>query len=365
MRKLIFFALLGLAGWWAYSHFTTKDDAKATQQKAPPTKVTVAAASRADVPVTLQLAGNVIAYETVPIKARLDSVITQVAFKDGDHVKQGQLLFRLDDRALKAQLGQQQAQLADLRLQYERAKLLIVNKAIAQAALDTAKAAYEAQQAVVESTEVLLSYTTIKSPIEGRAGTINATLGNNVKANDTQPMVTINRVSPIRVQFAIPERYYEQVRAALNHQIPVKATRTTATEEPTGKLEYIDNTIDPATGAFVARAIFANENEVLWPGMFTTLLIELQREEGVLTVPAVAVQGDTGNQFVFRAVDGKAVKTPVEVSRTTKELAIISSGLEEGEKVLVDGLMRVADGSAIEVIAPPAEEPPAEEKTEP
>lgn len=365
MRKLIFFALLGLAAWWAYGHFTAESDARKTPQKSPPVKVTVAPAARADVPVTLQLAGNVIAYETVPIKARLDSVITEVAFKDGDHVKKGQLLFRLDDRALKAQLGQQKATLDDLKLQYDRAKLLIVNKAIAQAALDTAKSAYEAQQAAVDSTQVLLSYTTINAPIEGRAGTINATLGNNVKANDTQPLVTINRVSPIRVQFSIPERYYEQVRDALSRKIPVKALRNGVADAPEGKLEYIDNTIDTTTGAFVARAVFGNENEALWPGMFTTVVIELDRERGVLTVPAVSVQGDTGNNFVYRAQDGKAVKTPVEVARTTKEVAVISKGLEEGDEVLVDGLMRVADGSAIEVPEAPKPQPEETEKAAP
>jgi len=372
MRKLVVIVILGVLVWWAYHHFAAPAD-KPAAPKAPAVKVSVAPAKRANVPLTLQLAGNVIPYETVAVKSRLDSVVTEVAFHDGDHVAQGQVLFKLDDRSLKAQLSQlqatvqkEQAQLADLKLQFERAKLLVVNKAIAQAAYDTANAAYISQQAAVseaqatlDNTKVLLSYTTITAPIEGRAGTINVTLGNNVKANDAQALVTINRVTPIRAQFAIPERYYEQVRTAMAQSIPVKAVRDNAAEQPQGKLEYIDNTIDPTTGAFIARAIFTNEKEALWPGMFVTVTLDLLHEDNVLTVPAVAVQGDTGNNFVFKAMDGKAVKTPVEISRMSGEVAIVTKGLNDGENVLVDGLMRVMDGAVIEIpaAAPPAEKP--------
>jgi len=348
-RKIWLLLVLIIAGGYWYMNYGSNEK-PAASKASPPVKVTLAAAERREVPLALSLAGNVIPYETVSVKARLDSVITQVAFKDGDRVEAGQVLFRLDDRALKAQLGQQKATLADLKLQYDRAELLIVNQAIAQAALDSAKAAYEAQRAVVESTEVLLSYATITAPIDGRAGTINVTLGNNVKANDTVPLVTINQVSPIRVQFAIPERHYEQVRAAMVASVPVHASRQNAVEKPEGKLEYIDNTIDPATGTFIARAVFSNENEALWPGMFTSVVMELAREEG-LTVPSVAIQGDAGKNFVFRAAEGKAVKTPVVVARIAGELAIISEGLSEGEEVLVDGMLRVADGSPIDVPA--------------
>lgn len=369
MRWIIALLVVGLIGWWGYDKFVAADTSKG--KGAPAVLVTAAPVTRQDVPIALSLVGNVIAYETVSIKSRLDSLVTDVRFKDGDYVEQGQVLFMLDDRNINAQLKEQEAnvakeraQLQNLRLQYDRARTLNEKKFVAQAQVDQTKAAYnsqlaviEAAQAAMENTRVLLSYTTIRAPISGRAGTINVTKGNNVKANDTQALVTINQVSPIRAQFAIPERYYEQVKAALTASIPVTASRQGVAGTSQGTLEYIDNTIDPSTGAFTARAIFSNENEALWPGMFATIAIALGREAGALTVPAVAVQGDEGKHFVFKLAEGKAIKTPVDVARTLGETAIISKGLSEGEQVLTDGLLRVTDGAAVEISKPKTEAP--------
>lgn len=368
MKRVIILIVLALAAWWAWGKFFSAD--KVSGPKSAAVNVSVATAARQDVPLNVSLAGNVIAYETVAVKSRLDSQIIEVKFADGDAVQQGQVLFVLDDRTLRAQLkeleagvNKERAQMENFRVQYERARALFEKKIVAQAQLDTAKAAYNAQlasvnatQAGLENTRVLLSYTTITAPISGRAGTINVTRGNNVKANDTQPLVTINRVSPIRVQFAIPERYYAQVKAAMAHEIAVRATQEKA--EPTnGTLEYIDNTIDPSTGTFTARAIFTNEKETLWPGMFVNVSVELGRETGVITVPSLALQGDEGQRFVFKVVDGKAVKTPVETSQANGEVAIITQGVSEGDTVIIDGLLRITDGSAVTVGAP---KPPAQ-----
>ena len=356
---------LAIVAWWGIGKFYGSNDAKGNN-KIPAVKISAAPTTRKDVPLTVSLAGNVIAYETVSIKSRLDSIVTDVKFNDGDNVQQGQVLFLLDDRALKAQLGQleasvnkEKAQLENVRLQYERAKKLIETKSVSQSRVDDSKAAYDSQLAVVkaaqasqENTRVQLTYTTITAPISGRAGTINVTRGNNVKANDTQALVTINQVSPIRAQFAIPERYYEQVKAAMANGIPVRASRQDSAEATQGTLEYIDNTIDPTTGAFTARATFTNEKEALWPGMFVTVTIELGQENGVLTIPSVAVQGDEKSHFVFKVVDGKAVKTPVEITRNTGEVAIVSKGLNENDTVITDGLLRVSDGAAVEIGAP-------------
>jgi|CXWL01.1.fsa_nt_gi multidrug efflux system membrane fusion protein len=362
MKKIIGLVAALLVLWWVVGKFSS-DSKKNTS---PTVKVSLAEVVRRDVPISISLPANVIAYETVAIKSRIDSQITQVKFHDGDMVKQGEELFILDDRSLKAQLKQleaglqkEKAQLENTRMQYERAKNLSTNKFLAQSQLDDAKAAYNSQQAAanaaqanLDNTSVLLSYSTITAPISGRAGTINVTQGNNVKANDPQALVTINRISPIRVQFSIPERYYEKVKSAMTGTVPVIASRQENSEPVQGKLEYIDNTIDPATGSFIARAIFANEQESLWPGMFVTINLELGKETGKITIPTIAVQGDEGNHFVFKMVDNKAVKTPIDISNESGDIAIVSKGLVEGEQVVVDGLLRVTDGALIETAGP-------------
>jgi len=361
MKWIIGLALAIFIGWWAIGKFSG-DNKKDT---IPPIKVSVVEATRNNVPVSISLSGNVIAYETVAIKSRIDSQIIEAKFHDGDAVAKGQVLFVLDDRSLKAQISQleanlqkEKAQLENTRVQYERAKNLISGKFIAQAQLDDTKSAYNAQlalvkaaQASLDNTIIMLSYSTIRSPIDGRAGTINVTPGNNVKANDTQPLVTINQVSPIRVQFAIPERYYERVKSSMEQSVPVKVSRQDSPEAAQGKLEYIDNTIDPTTGSFIARAVFTNEKESLWPGMFVTVAINLGEEKGKVTIPLVAVQGDDNNHFVFRDIENKAVKTPVNIS-TSGNIAIVNKGISEGEKVITDGLLRISDGAAIEIAEP-------------
>lgn len=358
MKWIIGLAVALLILWWGVDKFSS--DSK--KNAAPSVKVSLAEAVRKDVPVSISLPANVIAYETVAIKSRIDSQIVAVKFHDGDIVKQGAELFILDDRSLRAQIKQLEAslqkektQLENARLQYERAKNLIADKFIAQSQLDEAKAAYNSQlatanaaQANLDNTSVLLSYSTINAPISGRVGTINVTQGNNVKANDPQALVTINRVSPIRVQFAIPERYYEKVKIAMEQSVPVRASRQENPEPVQGTLEYIDNTIDPATGSFIARAVFTNEKESLWPGMFVTISLELGKEADKITIPAIAVQGDEGSHFVFKIVDNKAVKTPVDILTKSGDIAIVSKGLVEGEQVVVDGLLRVTDGAGIE-----------------
>ncbi len=359
-KKVVAVVVALLALWWLIGKFTGDNNAK---NNVPAVKISAAAVLRKDVPIAIKLSGNVIAYETVTVKSRIDSLVMEVKFHNGDLVQQGQELFILDDRSLKAQIKQleasvekEKAQLQNTRLQYERSQNLIKNKFISQQQLDDTKAAYDAQlasanaaQANLDNTKIMLSYSTITSPITGRAGTINITQGNNVKANDTPTLVTINQVSPIRAQFAIPERYYDKVKAAIANTIPVTAIREGNKEEIKGRLEYIDNTIDPATGSFIARAIFNNDKEELWPGMFVNISLELGVEKEKLTIPAVAVQGDDGNNFVFKIVDNKAVKTPVKLENKINDTAIIESGLAEGENVITDGLLRVSDGAAVEI----------------
>ncbi len=365
MRLFIFVCVLAIGGWFAKDYLAS---APTNNKEIPAAFVSIAPVVRSDVAQNISLVGNVVAYETVNIKSRIDSQIVDVLFRDGDNATSGHPLFKLDDRALAAQLKQLQAdvqkekaQLENARLQYARARSLIATKAVSQAQLDNAKAAYEAQEAAVtatqaslENTRVQLSYTTINAPISGRAGTINVTRGNNVKANDAQALVVINRVQPIYVQFAIPERYYEAVKTQMAAgKVSVNARRKESGASAEGKLEYIDNAINTATGTFAARATFANQNEALWPGMFVDIRLELGITKGALTVPAVAIQGDESAHFVFRTQEGKAVRTPISLTSIEGETAVIASGINENDNVIVDGLLKVTDGGKVEVSKKP------------
>ncbi len=194
-----------------------------------------------------------------------------------------------------------------------------------------------------------LKFTNIVAPISGRAGTINVTRGNNVKTNDST-LVTINRVMPIFVQMAIPQRYYDVLRGASGGNIAVTAQRSSDGQLiSTGKLEYIDNMIDSSTGTFKARAAFSNTDEQLWPGMFVNILITLGIDQNAAIIPQVALQNGQEGVFVFVAdtTAKKAVKRNVEVLRTQDNKAAIKSGLQAGEKVIIDGLFKLNDGSAI------------------
>lgn len=367
-KKLYIALIAAFVAWKGYGYFASEKPKDASNA----VRVSVASAKRQDVPIELSLVGTVVARETVAVKSRLDSQIVNVLFKDGENVKEGQLLFELDDRTLnsqkkefEAELQKEKAQLVNTRLQYERAQKLVKSNTVAQSRLDETRAAYEAQlaqvgatQASVDSVQVQLSYTKITAPISGRAGTINVTRGNNVKANDTQPLVTINQVSPIRVQFAIPQRYYDKVKTAMSTgELPVSAKRGEAADSVQGTLEYVDNAIDAGNGTFAARANFTNEDEKLWPGMFVSVILQLGINKNVLTIPAVAVQGDADKHFVF-ATDGegkKAVRTPVTILDISGDTAIIENGLGDNATVITDGLMRLTDGAAIEIATPDKE----------
>jgi RND family efflux transporter MFP subunit len=365
-HKKWFYPLVALvAAWWLWSNYYGADGDSG--KGPPPTEVSAAAATRRDVPIQIPLVGTVVARESVVVKSRIDSQIIGVFFKDGDFVKEGQILFELDNRELKAQIKQleaalvkEEAQLVNANRQYERAQKLVKTNVVSQAQVDTARATYEGQLAQVgaakanlDNMNVQLSYTSITAPISGRTGTINVTRGNNVKANDTQPLVTINQISPIRVQFAIPQRYYSQVKNAMtkNNRLSLRAKHAESTNLVEGSLEYIDNNIDTSSGTFAARASFENKDETLWPGMFVSITLDLGVNENALTVPAVAIQGDENSRFVFKVdtTSQKALRTPVEILLNNNEVAVITNGLSEGDMVITDGMLRVTDGGSVKI----------------
>ncbi len=363
--------LAGGAAWW-YTQKPTNQGAPSRGDKPAAAKpasvpVVVVAAARRDVPVSVKLAATVYANATVTVKSRLDSQIVDVHFQDGDKVKQGDLLFTLDNRALKAQRAELQAnlqrdtvQLKNVRQQYDRSKKLIAQGFVTNEKLDQDKTAYEAQEAslaatraTLENIDVQMDYTLVRAPISGRAGTITVTAGNTVKANDTTGLVTINQIDPILVQFSVPQRYYDSVRAAMARgKLGVNATRAETGATLGGNLEYIDNAIDLGTGTFVARARFDNPDEKLWPGMFVDVLLTLDTLKDALVIPAAALQGKDGKQFVYIVNAAKQAEKRTVTSRLLEDSAVIETGLQPGEQVVTDGLLRVSEGTTLEIAVP-------------
>ena len=363
--------LLAAGGGWLWQ--------RTGQAKPPPqaqaVRVVMVMAARRDMPQEVQLVGTVYPNLSVAVKSRLDSQVTEVLFRDGGRVQRGDILFRLDDRSLQAERAQLAAnlqrdtvQLNNAKAQYERSAQLMKQGFVTREKLGQDKTAYEAGSAAVAGTkaaldniEVLLGHTVIHAPITGRTGTIAATAGNNVKTND-QPLVTINQVDPILVQFAVPQRHFDRLKAAMSAgQVQVQASRQEMAEPMNGALDYIDNNIDQSNGSFIARARFDNPDEKLWPGMFVSVRLTLDTIMGALVVPAPAIQGDEGSRFVFIAdpATQKAVKRAVTILPQPGDQAIITGGLQEGEQVITDGLLRVMEGTALEIAAQPKPDNPS------
>lgn len=364
---IVVFGVLLLGGGWLLFSGKGMDKAK---NATPPANVVTAAVEKKDVPLEVKVIGNVVASQTVAVKSRIDSQIMEVRFKDGDEVKKGDVLFVLDPRTLEAQLQQLQSNLArdralleDARLKYQRAKDLKAKGYETTANMDTAKANLEALQAgvavdaaAIESAKVQLGYTTITAPIDGRAGTINLTIGNTVKANDAQPLVTINEIKPIRVQLAVPQNVLNPLRKAMAQDTApdVLAYISNEKEPVRGKLTYIDNQIDAASGTFVARAAFENAEERLWPGMFVNLTVTLGVEKDTLLVPETAIQHGQNGDYLFVIANGKAVKTAVTVLRVQDGQAVIDAKVQAGNNVVTDGALALKDGDEVSVRYPDA-----------
>jgi multidrug efflux system membrane fusion protein len=338
--------------------------------------VVAVAAQRQDMPVEVTAIGTSQASETVVLRSRIDGEIVAVHFKEGDEVKAGEPLFTLDSRALEAQLRQAEANLARDRAQLQNAKRDLDRKIdlsqrefATKMALDLARATHDglsgtakAAEAVIQNLKVQISYTTIRAPIDGRTGALAQTKGNMVRANDTQPLVTINSVRPIKVAFAVPQRFFDDIRKAMaagTLQTLARAAGDGMRAQP-GEVTFIDNQIDATTGTFQLKASFANRTDALWPGMMVTLVVRLGVEPGVLTVPSAAVNAGQQGPFVFVVrADQTTEMRAVKVAREAGDLTVIAEGLAEGEQVVTDGQLRLGDGTLVALRAADAGAPPA------
>jgi len=321
-------------------------------------------------PVRLAQIGTVEPLATVAIRSRIDGQIVEVGFGEGDFVRAQQVLFRLDDRAARAQLAQAEANLLrDQAQAADAARILARNEALAErgfaakATLDTARAAHEALKAAAAANEAqirnlrtLLDYTVVRAPIEGRTGAQEFKLGSNVKANDSA-LVRINQTRPISVSFAVPQTELAAIRAAQARQpLPVRVTvRGTKPVTTEGALSFIDNAVDQATGTITLKATLANRDEALWPGQFVDVSLLVETVPDVVAVPQAAVQIGQAGTFVFVVGPERTVEArPVTVARSVDGTSFVTHGLAKGERVVTDNQLRLAPGSPVSVEDAPA-----------
>jgi len=343
-------------------------DSEAKQGKAevPGVPVIVAAVEKKNMPVRIQAFGNVEPYATVAVKARVDGQIIKVYFKEGQDVRKDEPLFELDPRTFEAQLHQaqanllrDQAQLENASAQEQRYKDLLHKNFVSKefyaqirTTLEAAQATVRADQAAVENARVQLGYTSIRSPINGRTGRILIQEGNLVKANDTNPLVVINQIMPIYVNFSVPEQYLGEIRHYLAQgTVSVDATLpNTSMPAVIGKLAFVDNTVDPATGTIRLKAVFDNKEKILWPGQFTNVALTLYTQPDAIVVPSQAVQTGPKGQYVFIVKADLTTDTrAVVVARTEGAETVVAKGLKPGELVVTNGQLRLTPGVKVQL----------------
>jgi multidrug efflux system membrane fusion protein len=331
----------------------------------PVVPVLAATVEQKDMPVELQAIGSVEAYSSVTVKTQITGELTGVYFKEGQDVNKGDLLFTLDKRPFEADLKRQEANLdhdiAQAKLAHldaERYAGLYKEGVVSKQQYDQSEANAEAldaavlaDRAAVENAKVQLVYCSIYSPIDGRTGTLMIHQGNMIKANDTPFLININQVQPIYVAFTVPEQYLADIkRFAAAGKLPVQTSIQGDSRPVIGKLSFIDNTVDPATGTIKLKGEFVNADRRLWPGQFVNVTLVLHTQPNAIVVPSQAVQNGQQGQFVFVIKDDKTVEMrPVTVNRSSSGRSIIDVGLKPGERVVTDGQLRLVPGSRVEI----------------
>jgi len=329
-------------------------------------QVVVATVTIQALPVIIAAIGNVEPYTTVAIKSRVDGQVVEVNFKEGQQVRKGEVLFRLDARPFEAALRQAEANLARDLASRERAlaqerryKDLLDKNFVSQDGYaqfrtnaQTADAVLKASQAAVETARIALDYCTIRSPIDGYVGKVLLQAGNLVKANDTVSLVVINQVRPIYASFAVPEQRLSEIRRYMTAG-PLGVTVVDPERQvqlASGQLAYIDNAVDASTGTIKLRAVFDNADLALWPGQFVNVNLRLYEQKDAIVAPSEAVQTGPQGEYVFVVgPDATAQVRKVAVSRTEGALSVIASGLAQGDRVVTRGQLRLSPGVKVVV----------------
>lgn len=358
---LIVIALAAAAG--AAWYFTRPAPPGAARNVPAVVPVKLAAAGVRDMPLRLDITGRTEAYETVTLKSRIDGQVASVAFTAGQHLRQGDILLRLDTADFQARLNQVAANLAKSQAQAAKARadveryLALRDKGFVSAekvgemrtAAASADSTVAADAAAVELARLQLSYTTIRAPFAGVVGARLVFPGTAVKVNDTA-LAVVNRVRPLYVGFAVPERYLPQLQAGM--QSAGKALKAVISLAGgavwEGDVRFLDNGVDAATGTIQLKAIVANADEKLTPGQFVNVGLVLDTLKDAVVIPAEAVQQGAEGSFLFVAKADSSVEIrKIRVAAIQQQLAIIAEGLAAGESVVTEGQLRLTAGARI------------------
>jgi multidrug efflux system membrane fusion protein len=325
--------------------------------------VTVAKVERSTIPVELHAIGTGQAFKTVSVESQVAGIVKEVHYQQGQFVHQGDLLVTLDKSPFLAALAQAQAALArdKAQAQLDQAQLQRYDELYQQgivpkeqydqylATSTAAKATVNVDEAAIQTAKIQLSYCSIYAPISGITGAQLVYPGAAVKANDAPVLVVINQVSPIYVNFSVPQQYLGSVKRLMaGSRLPVQATPTGDSTPEKGVLTFVNNTVDPGTGTIALRASFANTHQRLWPGQFSSILLRLGQQQNVLVVPSQAVQAGQQGDYVFIAKPDMTVAVRrVSVGQTVNNKTEVLRGLSPGETVVTDGQVRLVPGTKV------------------
>ncbi len=333
----------------------------------PPALVTALSAKTAEFAPQLVALGTVAPLQTVDIRARAEGEITAILFNEGDNVRAGQLLFRLDDRQAQAQLATARAQLATARAntaqatsELDRAQSLVGKGFVTGSVLDQrkalaagAQASISVAQAAVRTAQTGLTFLNIRAPVSGRTGELNFRLGANVRPADALPLVTINQLSPISVRFLVPPDNIQQVRNAMRVGPITVDARTQGGDglQPpiaSGRLAFLDNNVNPGNGSVIAKAEFLNPDDKLWPGAIVNVNMPMGAPSPQIALPESAIQTGQEKPFVWLiGADGKVAMRDVTVMGRANGTAYLATGVAPGERIVTDALARIKAGDMV------------------
>ncbi|MFZ3046150.1 MAG: efflux RND transporter periplasmic adaptor subunit, partial [Desulfatirhabdiaceae bacterium] len=335
----------------------------------------VAPAAIKTIPVEIRAIGNVESASTVAIKSRVTGELRDIHFHEGQEVRKGDSLFTIDPRPFESSLKEAQARLEKDRAlaakamdDLRRHDMLIQKQFISQEAYEQVKASFHAleatvaaDEAVVENARLQLGYTSIVSPISGRTGAILITSGNMIKANDdNKSLVVIQQIQPIYVSFSVPQIHL----AEINRRIQKEALTVSAVSDghgaslETGKLTFVDNAVDSRTGTIRLKAVFDNPSRHLWPGQFVNVVLILGSLCDAVLVPSQAVQTGADGSFAYVILtDQTAEFREIETGPVFNGETVIKKGIQSGERVVIDGHLRLTPGMAVDIKTSPESTP--------
>lgn len=382
---LIFLLLLaagGGAAWWYWpqisARFTTQPAASAPggRRFGGAIPVTASAAQRKDIPVQLDALGTVQALNTITIRSQVDGILIEIAFTEGQEVRRGDVLARIDPRSYAAALAQAEAKraqdlavLANSRLDLERYAALVRSNGASRQQLDTQRALVAQNEALVQADEAAIAaarvqfdFTTIRSPIDGRVGLRQVDQGNIVRAGDANGLVVVSQVDPVSVLYTLPQQELPRIMRAMNAgPVAVQVLAPDGWVRATGTVLTPDNAVDPTTGTIRLKATFPNPDRQLWPGAFVNVRMLVATLRDALAIPLVAVQRGPDGPYAFVVKpDNTVEQRPITLGLLTATDAVVTRGLEADERVVTSGGLRLSAGSQVvvtEPVVPPAGEP--------